>query len=236
MKRSDLVVKQIVRDIVHRGLGPGSMLPPEATMLREYGVSRSSLREALRILEVNGLIVIKSGPGGGPCVASVEPRHFGRMTTLFLEMGRTRFREVFETRMIMEPLMTRLAAERRHPEKVKELNRSLQQHAELDPTDELQYLEVVQGFHSVVAGLSGNRVLDLFGRSLEGIFSERVARSHQPAARWRQVREEHEAIGKAILDGDADLAESLMRTHMRKFAESFERRYGALLDEIVGWV
>ena len=235
VKRSDLVVKQIVRDIMRGGLTPGTMLPPEASMLKEYGVSRSSLREALRILEVNGLITIRPGPSGGPCVAAVEPRHFGRMTSLFLEMSRTPFRELLEARVIMEPLMTRLAAERRDPDKVLELKRSLEEHAELDPKDGLRYLEVVQGFHAVVVGLSGNHVLDLFGRSLEGIFTERVAQSHQPAARWREVRQEHEAVGQAIVDGDADAAESLMRSHMAKFAASFVKRYSALLDEIVGW-
>jgi DNA-binding FadR family transcriptional regulator len=234
-KTSELVVKRIVRDIVRNKLAPGAMLPPEASMLQQYGVSRSSLREALRILEVNGLVTMRSGPGGGPCVGHADPRYFGRTTSLFLEVSRTKYKELLEARIIMEPLMARLAAERHDPERLAELERSLNDHRELDPSDELRYLEVVQGFHSVVVGLSGNGVLDLFGRSLEVILTERASASHQPPARWREVREEHESVSKAIFDGDGDRAEALMRAHMHKFAASFSRRYGALLEEIIGW-
>src|SRR5581483_7525231 len=71
-KTSEVVALDIVRDIVARNLKPGDKLPLESELLRQYRVSRSSLREALRLLEVQGLITIRPGPGGGTVVGRVR--------------------------------------------------------------------------------------------------------------------------------------------------------------------
>lgn len=84
-KVSVTVAKEIVHDIARQRLAPGSVLESEGAMLRRYRVARASLREALRILEIHGLIRIKPGPGGGPVVAGVDSGDFGRMATLFFQ-------------------------------------------------------------------------------------------------------------------------------------------------------
>ena len=78
-KVAESVARQILQDIRRNRLGPGSMLPPESTMVERFGVGRGSLREALRILEVNGLVTLKPGPRGGPVVAPHAPGNFGQM-------------------------------------------------------------------------------------------------------------------------------------------------------------
>src|SRR5215207_8453406 len=87
LKTAETVARDIVRDIVARELRPGDRLPSEGAMLEEYGVSRESLREALRLLEVHGLITIRRGPGGGPSVGQVEPANLSRMSTLFYHLA-----------------------------------------------------------------------------------------------------------------------------------------------------
>ena len=87
VKASERVAQDIVRDIVRRGLQTGDRLPLEAAMVEEYGVSRTSLREALRILEVQGLISLKPGPGGGPVVGTVEPSHLARTAALYFHLS-----------------------------------------------------------------------------------------------------------------------------------------------------
>ena len=69
IKASERVAQEIVRDIVLRGLQTGDHLPLEAAMVDQYGVSRTSLREALRLLEVQGLISLKPGPAADPSSA-----------------------------------------------------------------------------------------------------------------------------------------------------------------------
>jgi len=232
---AELVARQIVEDIVERGLAPGAALPSEGPMLEEYGVARGTLREALRILENNGLVRVRPGRGGGPVVGSADPYNFGRTITLFLQMGRTRFWELVEARVIMEPMMARLAATRHEEGRLGELTASMEEHRSLETNDQARYLSVVQNFHGVIAGMSGNGVLDLFGRALKEIYTERVIAAERPPARWAEVRREHEAVAQAIFDGDGAAAEELMRTHMVELAAGFERGYAALSKEIIGW-
>jgi len=77
-KTSEQVAAWIVRDMTRRHLPTGSRLPTEAAMLDLYGVSRGSLREALRILEVNGLIVVRAGPHGVPHVRDLSATEVSR--------------------------------------------------------------------------------------------------------------------------------------------------------------
>ncbi len=234
-KMSELVARQVLEDIVEQGLHAGAALPTEAQMLQVYGVSRGTLREALRILENNGLVKVRPGRGGGPVVGAADPHAFGRTMTLFLQMGRTRFGELIEARVVMEPLMARLAAERRDPARLRELAESMREHGSLEERDEGSYLAIMQRFHGVVAGVSGNGVLDLFGRALKEIYTERVVAAERRPERWVEVRREHQAVAQAIVDGDGPRAEELMRTHMVALAEHLERDYAGLRDEIVGW-
>ena len=85
-------------------------------MMAEYGVGRGTLREALRILEVNGLIASRPGPGGGPVVMEASTHDFGRMASLFFNARGVTLRDLMEARLIMEPIAARLAAERHDPD------------------------------------------------------------------------------------------------------------------------
>ena len=90
-------------------------------MLARYRVGRGSLREALRILEVYGLIAIRPGPGGGPVVQEVNSREFGRTTTFYYRLARATYRDVLEAREIFEPMMAKVAAQRATDAQIKEL-------------------------------------------------------------------------------------------------------------------
>jgi GntR family transcriptional repressor for pyruvate dehydrogenase complex len=204
-------------------------------MLVEYGVGRASLREALRVLEVNGLITIKPGPGGGPVVAGVDSHEFGRMATLYFQVGGMTFRELMEARLVMEPVMARLAAERRDPKLLSELEQSVDAASKAEVASDEAYLSTSADFHEVVAGMSGNRILDLFGSALLEIFYDRVGGLLFPVSRREGVQTAHAEIAAAIVAGDADRAETLMREHMVEYANYTRRRHPALLDEVVDW-
>lgn len=234
-KTAELVAARIIQAIVTEKLRPGTRLPPEQVMLEMYGVSRSSLREALRILEVNGLISLRAGPQGGPIVGKADPSHFAHTMSLFLEMSNTTFAELMQARVAIEPMMARLAAEEQQTDRFGELETSLEDHRKLDPTNVMEYLRVSDEFHRVISGLSGNTILDLFGRSLSEIIREPLYAVHHPAARWSEIRREHEAVAAAIFAGDGAKAEELMKEHMVKFAASFSRRYRPQMSQVIGW-
>ena len=202
-------------------------------MLERFGVSRASLREALRILETHGLISIKPGPGGGPSVADVNSRDFARMATLFFQVLRVRFREVVEARLIIEPVMANLAAARHDPELEDELMEIVQRGK--DAKDEREWLFQSDAFHGMVLSMSGNSLLNLVGKALKDIYTDRTAGLVYPGSARKHVRDVHEEIAVAIVKGDAEVAEELMREHMVEYARNVEKRHPGLMDEIVDW-
>lgn len=228
------VAREILHDIVDRGLAPGSKLPSEVDMAEALDVARASLREGLRILEVYGLITIKPGPGGGPIVASISSDDLGQTLTFFLQASGSTFREVMEARLILEPVMARQAAERGDADVRAALQDAIDRSSGgLD--DDQQYLDVVTSFHEFVSGASGNSVLDLLTRSLKDIYVARVRSVlHEPGERAK-ILHDHRAVADAIISGDGDRAEKLMREHMQQFVTVFEERFTGFMDEKIDW-
>jgi GntR family transcriptional regulator, transcriptional repressor for pyruvate dehydrogenase complex len=232
-KVSSIVARRIAREIVEQDLEPGALLAPEATMMEEFGVSRASLREGLRILETLGLVAIRPGPGGGPSVADMDSGDFGRMATLYFQVMRVRLADVIESRLTIEPVMASLAATRHDPAMNDDLREVMRQHYETE--DDAEWRAVTDRFHSLICSMSGNPLLNLLARALKDIYTERVSGLVFPEEKRDHVRATHEEITKAIEEGDAETAERLMRDHMRAYADFFADRYPGLMDELVDW-
>jgi GntR family transcriptional repressor for pyruvate dehydrogenase complex len=232
-KVASRVARHIVRDIVEQDRQPGDALEPESRMLERFAISRASLREALRILETQGLITIKPGPGGGPSVGAVDSRDFGRMATLFFQVMRVDLGSVVEARLVIEPVMAGLAAERHDPELNGQLKENIALHG--SALDDRAWLEVTQAFHAMVCSMSGNPLLNLLARALKDIYTDRVAGYVFPEENREHVCETHAEIADAIIGGDAETASRLMHDHMAKLAEFFEQRYPGLMSELVDW-
>src|SRR6202011_925296 len=110
-KTSERVALDIVRDIVGRGLRTGDHLPLEAAMIEGCCVSRASLREALRLLEVQGLIRMKPGPAGAPLVGTVDPANLARTATLYFHLGAATYDQLMDAQVLFEPMCAGLAAQ-----------------------------------------------------------------------------------------------------------------------------
>ena len=233
-KIAELVAREIVNDIVERGLEPGARLAPEAVMLRRYGIGRASLREALRILEVHGLIRIKPGPHGGPVVIRVDSRAYARTNSFYFQLSRATLGQLLEAKIAVEPVLARLAAERLTPESAAGLEAVVEaERLELETSPDVWGL-ATRDFHVVVAGMSGNPVLDVFGLAIIEIQAERLRR-RTPTGHRRETWQTHRRIADAILAQDANLAEKLTRRH----AEDQRTRFGDAvpggLDEMIEW-
>ncbi len=79
------VARKLVSEIRQQGLRPGTQLSSEHRMVKQYGVSRATIREALRFLELQGALRIKAGPGGGPVVSVPGARHLASALSLHLQ-------------------------------------------------------------------------------------------------------------------------------------------------------
>ena len=233
-KVSERIAREIVYDIVSQGLQPGDRLPPETVMVRDYGVGRASLREALRILEVQGLINIKAGPGGGPLVMGSDPQHVGRTLALHLQMMEVTLEDLLEAKIQLEPMQAYSTAEQQKPEVMAKFKTIVDEMSQPDADQN----RLSREFHRAVAGGSGYPVLDILALTVAHIFNERVEDPGEgiaPGQTPEEVIEEHIAISKAILAGNGARAQKLMKAHMDQYGASVRRRRGERLDNVVNW-
>jgi DNA-binding FadR family transcriptional regulator len=234
LKTSEAVARDVVHDIVTAGLKPGDGLPAEAAMLEQYRVSRESLREGLRLLEVQGLITIRRGPGGGPMVGTVDPANLGRVSTLFYHLAGATYRELFEAWVFAESLLAERAA--RHPDAAlrKERMAPYQDGASDDePIDE--YVQSHAGFHVAVGSLASNRVLELSLLTMGLIVSHHVPLAYDPRALRATLNREHHAIADAIVAGRPKRAQELMRAHIQAVADITTEAMGPLVEDFIEW-
>ena len=234
-KLSELIARQIVHDIQREKLRPGAVLPAESAMVTRFRVGRASVREALRILEINGLVTIKTGVGGGPVVAAPGGRAFGQMSTLHYQALGATFRDLIEARVALEPLLARRAAAADGPAAGGRLRKALEIAGRFPTGDDVNYARTHSDFHGAIFAASGNPILALTANALKGVWMVRVTAVLFPEDQRDRIGAAHAEITAAVERHDAPEAERLMRGHMDHYREYCELRYPARLDDIVDW-
>ncbi len=236
-KKAERLARRILDDVLDQGLSTGAPLPNEATMLGHYGVGRITLREALRILEVQGLLTIRPGPNGGPVVAHADSRDFGRMSSLFFRAAGVRLVDLMEARNLMEVAAARLAAQKRDDDGIERLRTVLKALESLQGEESnAAFLAISRDFHDVVNSMSGNPAVDLVSSSFVHMVLDRMTGFVYPAARRSELTSQHIAIAMAILRGNAAAAERLMRDHMQGYTDYAWRGWNSdARFETVSW-
>ncbi|HEY1702979.1 MAG TPA: FCD domain-containing protein [Trebonia sp.] len=229
---SVLLAEAIADGIVSRGMRPGARLPTEAEMIAEYEVGRSTLREALRILEAQGVIEIRVGSGGGPFVARPAPARLARMLSLLLRLSDVTLREVLDARLIVEPALAGQAATLRDDEHVAAL-RANQSALEKSARGGGEFFRVNQEFHTLVADASKNRPLATLWEALSAIADGHEAGVRYTPAALSGMIAAHRKLTSAIEAGDAATAARVMTTHLEATRAYVKKYYPHLLDDPV---
>ena len=227
-----LLAEAIADAIVSRGLRPGDRLATEAEMIAEYEVGRATLREALRVLEAQGLIEVRVGAGGGPFVARPDTHGLARMLSLQLRMSGVTLREVLDARLNIEPALAGQAARRRRDGHVAAL-RANQRELEAAPRGSAGFLRVNEEFHALIADASGNRPLAALCSALAAIADGHEAGVRYPPAAFGAMIAAHRKITEAIAAGDADAAIRAMTVHLEATHAHVARYYPSLIDNPV---
>ena len=204
-------------------------------MLELYGVSRETLREGLRLLEVQGLITIRRGPGGGPSVGAVDPANLGRTSTLYYHLAGATYEELFEAWVVSERTIAELAAA--NPDRALVRATLAQYRASCDSGD-LTLEEFVgrhSQFHTTIASLARNKVLQLDLMAVGQIIVHHVTINADPRAAGDAIEHDHVAIAKAIVAGHRVKARDLMETHIRTIIEFYQGELGPQMHDIVEW-
>ena len=238
-KIAEVVAHNIARDISTRRLRPGNRLPSETVALTRFNVSRSSLREALRMLELLGVIRIRTGAGGGPVVGQVTSADFGSTTTFYYHLIGVTIREILEARCILEPALVRLAVDQTDPEVKGRLRTYMNRLGGGDDAvgpawRSQRERSRTAGFHWALIE-TGNGVLDLFSHSLQDVWMARQTMEPFPEQVAAHHDRDHWMIAQAILNRDGGMAEGLMRTHMDYLYDFANVHWSGLLDEVIDW-
>jgi DNA-binding FadR family transcriptional regulator len=242
LKTSENVARELVRDIIATGRRPGDALAPEAVMLEQYGVGRESLREALRLLEVQGLIFIRRGAGGGPVVGTVDPANLGRISSLYYHLAGATYRELFEAWAEAEALLAeRAAANPRAAVRRRAMAPYITDNGDHPddhdgPTLDVEgFVQVHTRFHAIVASLAANRVLELSLQVMGQIVSRHAVMTDDPTRLRQVIIGDHRRLARAVTDGDREAARRLMDGHVRGVTGALARGIGAGLDGFIDW-
>lgn len=233
-KTALIVAKRMVDDIYRDGKAVGDRLPPEKVMLETYQVGRGTLREALRYLELQGILTLKPGPGGGPIIESPDASHLANSLLLLLQFTDAPFSMIVEAREDLEPIMARHAAARMTADSLSELESSVEQ-MRSNLTDRDVFLATNKSFHEVIAWASGNSMYGFLIDALVGIVDGTQMGVDYPTDRRKAIVVAHEKILKALQAHDGDGSQHAMAEHMREFVKYMQRRYSTVLDQTVTW-
>jgi DNA-binding FadR family transcriptional regulator len=233
-KRSEMIARDLATYIVDGGLEPGTPLPPEHEMIESFGVGRTTVREALRLLETRGVLTIRSGPGGGPVVRRPRPSDLSEALTLILQFEGAALIEVIEARRWLESAVARLAATQINAEQVEELraiNRVIGERA--DEQDVV--LDQNAQFHRAIGKACGNVVLHVFLETIIEVGDGRAVGVDYGRKQVDGIVAAHERIIEALASGDPAAAGAAMNDHLEDSQKYWRRRYGNVVKQPVSW-
>lgn len=216
---ADELRSQIMRGI----LEPGARLPAEAQLTRMFGVSRSTVREALRSLASQRVIETRRGVQGGSFVSAPDPARLvedvASALGVLVTTPQLEIRDLLEARLLLEPAAARLAAQRADADTVEALRAAAS--APRDPRDPSGFVPHLD-FHTIVLLATGNLMFTMMGQPVSDVLRTRFDRDAADHERWAEVDSCHATIAEHIANGDAEKAEEAMRNHVLDLRELYE--------------
>jgi DNA-binding FadR family transcriptional regulator len=217
-KASDVLVHDLRERILRGEFAEGTALPPERELVSQTRMSRTTVREALRILEVQGLVRIRAGRAGGAFVQQPGRDSVASSVSLLIRGRRIRLAAVLETREAIEPVCAQLAAANRTDDDIKALKAA---NAPIeDPNSSLaDFLQANVDWHVAVATATRNELIAAFMIALsQAIYSSTENESFIDAEVRRITARAHRSITEAIAKGDATAAARRMTRHVHSYA------------------
>jgi len=218
----ELMAADIRKRIVQGDLKQGDSLPPETALMEQYGVSRPTLREALRILEAESLIIVRRGGIGGAVVQRPSVDATARHFALILQDRGATIADVFKARFVIEPPAFADLARTAKPDDIAEFE------ARLDALDLLigsaqKYAHAFSSFREYMIEKSGNLTLSLISRLLDDILERHATRTGEAqggdwATLQRKSQRSLRKLISLIQEKDADGARAFWQRHLEEAA------------------
>lgn len=216
-KAGELLAADIRSSVVLNRLPSGTPLLNEREIIDAYGLSRSSVREAIRILEAEGLLRVSRGPRGGIFVSHPDARHMARMMAILLALEDVPLRSLMGFRKLVEPQLAAAAAKWSTDEERAELVAAAE-------ATELGRPGARYDLHVRIASLARNQVLRIVMTALDVTVELHADQEDFPASDLAVAAKAHSRLARAIADGDSALAERLMLRHLEAYEKAMEEK------------
>ncbi|HEX2442087.1 MAG TPA: FadR/GntR family transcriptional regulator [Methylomirabilota bacterium] len=218
------IVGHIERAIYDGRLRQGQKLPPERQLARDLKASRVAVREALRTLELRGLVDVRQGSTGGYFVREVDDRPLVRDFETMFRLGRVSWPQLIEARRFIEPEVASLAAQRATEADLKTLGAALEQRWEHAAVSGVPARQSYVDFHRALAEAARNPVHAVITHALIELEAEVL----DPGPELTQddsvqIEASHRRIFEAIAAGNAEEARAAMVAHIEDMQARLER-------------
>jgi GntR family transcriptional regulator, transcriptional repressor for pyruvate dehydrogenase complex len=232
-KAAVVVAHRIAELISAGGLQDGDPLPNETAMLHDLGVSRPTLREALRLLETQGVLRMKSGPGGGPVVRRPDPGNLAGAMTLLLQGLGASFGEALVAWAALEPVVAGLAARHATDEQLDELDRQARHMAAC--VGDARFYAANTRFHGLLAEAAGNTVVLVVLEAIARITAEPGAAISVPVSFRATLAAQAGDLVAALRRRDEATATSLMIGTMVDWQRFVADRHPGVRTQPIRW-
>ncbi|MGB8403230.1 MAG: FCD domain-containing protein [Mycobacterium sp.] len=242
-KTAELIADQLRSRIVRGVLKKGDALPTEIELVKQFGVSRPTLREAFRILESESLIAVRRGSRGGILVTSPETSVAARDFGLLLQMSSTTLADVYDARKAFEPAAVEMLTKHATADDVAALQAAVGALAVLvndgiEHADFGEWSEATFRFHDVIMERCGNNTLALFGAVLREVTTRHLSRAAATSTdraeiekKFKQTIRAFSKLTTLVEAGQPDEARTFWTNHMEKASRGL--LWGNLATETV---
>lgn len=236
VKRADQIVDAVKRWVVLSNIQPGDRLPNEKALMELFDCSKGTVREALKSLEVQGLISIKTGPNGGAVLVQVPYPLASQMLRNYLHFQHPTGPDVYELRSLVEPEIARLVVGKLSEADLLELERLTNLCTPTTDSIEQRLEQRIAelDFHSLLAERCGNPLLGFIGRFLNDLLKDLVIFKKVQLPEQREFSKSNLHYHQALIDAfriqDRDAVQRLMGEHM-KCAHEFNLELEAQLSK-----
>lgn len=231
--KAEHVAQQLLERILEGKLEPGSTFATEAELLSQFNVSRPTLRESLKLLESQGVIELRPGPGGGVIVREPSTDLLAHGLSVFLRLHKVPFVTVIKAREVIEPALAYEAAVNGSEEEFAELEASIVRMKALNAqTNQEAFLEENRVFHGIIARASGNKVLEVFWDTISILAHGEHHGIRYSVGNQAHVVKAHQRILDACRRRDGDGAAAAMESHVSALENLVRERYQHLLKHL----
>jgi GntR family transcriptional repressor for pyruvate dehydrogenase complex len=221
-KIPDLIFQQIRESILNGDMKPGDRLPPERELVKQFQASRIAVREALKSLEVSGLISIR--PGSGMFVNEASSKAMSDSLSAILRVQKTSILELTNARLVFEPAIATLASEKATAEDIEKLEQNINEASLCSEAALLSRYNIE--FHSLVARSTHNTIISITMETLFNALKEmtvgRGATIKKRLANSRRAVGYHRKVLLAFQERNHHEAHDLIRRHIIEVQKFFE--------------